>query len=137
MSTSFVDDLLTGRQLSVIVDRCRIQVSTMSQSQVVSFRASGHFLNWIEAQRLEGESVSQAAQRILKEFSGTSTTLSTVSAPSDDIVSTPSTGLSTRSNDSIVSTGVVDIIDKTVSSSLDPVMERMAAIEERLGKLSA
>jgi len=106
----------------------------MSQSQVVSFRASGHFLNWIEAQRLEGESVSQASQRILKELSGTSTAVSTAS---DDIVSTPSTNLSTRSNDSVVSTNVVDIVDKAVSSSLDPVMERMAAIEERLGKLRA
>ena len=110
----------------------------MSQSQVVSFRASGHFLNWIEAQRLEGESVSQAAQRILKEVSGTSTTLSTVSTPSDtNLLSTVSTELSTRSNDSVVSTDIVDIVDKAVSSSLDPVMERMAAIEERLGKLSA
>ncbi|MBE9184736.1 hypothetical protein IQ270_08415 [Microcoleus sp. LEGE 07076] len=85
----------------------------MSQIQVVSFRASGHFLNWIEAQRLDGESVNQAAQRILKEVSGTSTALSTIS------------------------TNIVDIVDKTVSSSLNPVMERMAAIEERLGKLSA
>jgi len=109
----------------------------MSQSQVVSFRASGHFLNWIEAQRLEGESVSQAAQRILKEVSSTSTPLSTLSTASDDIVSTPSTDLSTRSNDNVVSTDIVDIVDKAVSSSLDPVMERMAAIEERLGKLSA
>jgi len=109
----------------------------MSQSQVVSFRASGHFLNWIEAQRLDGESVSQAAQRILKEVSGTSTTLSTMSTVSNDIVSTLSTDLSTQSNDSVVSTNVVDIVDKAVSSSLDPVMERMAAIEERLGKLSA
>jgi hypothetical protein len=110
----------------------------MSQSQVVSFRASGHFLNWIEAQRLEGESVSQAAQRILKEVSGTSTTLSTVSTPSDtNLRSTPSTDLSTRSNDNVVSTDIVDIVDKAVSSSLDPVMERMAALEERLGKLSA
>ncbi|MEG4633316.1 hypothetical protein QUB56_27675 [Microcoleus sp. AR_TQ3_B6] len=109
----------------------------MSQSQVVSFRASGHFLNWIEAQRLEGESVSQAAQRILKEVSGTSTSLSTLSTPSGDAVSTPSTGLSTRSNGSVVSTEIVDIVDKAVSSNLDPVMERMAAIEERLGKLSA
>ncbi len=110
----------------------------MSQSQVVSFRASGHFLNWIEAQRLEGESVNQAAQRILKEISGTSTALSTVSTPSDtDLLSTPSTDLSTRSNDSVVSTDIVDIVDKAVSSSLDPVMERMAAIEERLGKLRA
>jgi hypothetical protein len=93
----------------------------MSQSQVVSFRASGHFLNWIEAQRLEGESVSQAAQRILKEVSGTSTAASTLSTASNDIVSTMST----------------IFVDKAVSSSLDPVMERMAAIEERLGKLSA
>ncbi|MCC3531963.1 MAG: hypothetical protein JGK21_28970 [Microcoleus sp. PH2017_22_RUC_O_B] len=109
----------------------------MSQSQVVSFRASGHFLNWIEAQRLDGESVSQAAQRILKEISGTSTGLSTPSTPSDAALSTPSTVLSTRSNDSFMSTDVVDIVDKAVSSSLDPVMERMATIEERLGKLSA
>ncbi|MEZ2238114.1 hypothetical protein [Microcoleus sp.] len=94
----------------------------MSQSQVVSFRASGHFLNWIEAQRLDGESVSQAAQRILKEVSG---------------LSTVSTDLSTQSNDSVVSTDIVDTVDKVVSSRLDPVMERIASIEERLGKLSA
>ena len=110
----------------------------MSQSQVVSFRASGHFLNWIETQRLDGESVSQAAQRILKEISGTSTALYTVSTPSDtNTLSTMSTDLSTRSNDSVASTNIVDIVDKAVSSSLDPVMERIAAIEERLGKLSA
>jgi hypothetical protein len=109
----------------------------MSQSQVVSFRASGHFLNWIEAQKLDGESVSQAAQRILKEVLGTSTALSTMSTPSDtNILSTPST-VSTRSDDSVVSTNIVDIVDKAISSSLDPVMERMAAIEERLGKLRA
>ncbi len=110
----------------------------MSQSQVISFRVSGHFLNWIESQRLESESVNQAAQRILKEISGTSTTLSTVSTASDtNILSTVSTVLSTRSSDSVVSTNIVDIVDKAVSSSLDPVMERMTAIEERLGKLSA
>ncbi len=39
----------------------------MTQIQVVSFRVSGHFLSWIEAQRLDCELVSQAAQRILKE----------------------------------------------------------------------
>ncbi|MEZ2231259.1 hypothetical protein [Microcoleus sp.] len=94
----------------------------MSQSQVISFRVSGHFLNWIEAQRLEGESVSQAAQRILKEVFG---------------LSTVSTDLSTRNDDSVVSTDIVDTVDKVVSSRLDPVMERMASIEERLGKLSA
>ena len=110
----------------------------MSQSQVVSFRASGHFLNWIEAQRLEGESVSQAAQRILKEISSMSTTLSTMSTPSDtNALSTMSTDLSTRSNDSVMSTNIVDTVDKAVADRLDPVKERMAAIEERLGKLSA
>jgi hypothetical protein len=110
----------------------------MSQSQVVSFRASGHFLNWIEAQRLDSESVSQAAQRILKEVSGMSTTLSTVSTSYDiNALSTLSTGVSTPSDNSVVSTTIVDIVDKAVSSSLDPVMERMAASEERLGKLSA
>lgn len=94
----------------------------MSQSQVISFRVSGHFLNWVEAQRLEGESVNQAAQRILKEVSG---------------LFTASTNMSTQNEDSVPSTNTVDIVDKTVSSSLDPVMERLAAIEERLGKLSA
>jgi hypothetical protein len=113
----------------------------MSQSQVVSFRASGHFLNWIEAQKLEGESISQAAQRILKEISGTSTSLSTVSTSSNTKLtsspSTPSTQVSTQSDDTVVSTKVVDIVDKAVSSSLGSVMERMATIEERLGKLRA
>jgi len=107
----------------------------MSQSQVVSFRASAHFLNWIEAQRLEGESVSQAAQRILKEVSGAST-LSTLSTRNDN-VSTMSTNLSTQSNDSVASTNTVDTVDKAASSKLDPVIERIAAIEERLGKLRA
>ncbi|MEJ6485840.1 hypothetical protein N0Y54_31955, partial [Nostoc punctiforme UO1] len=125
-----------------IVDKCCIQVSTMSLSQVVSFRASGHFLNWIEAQRLEGESVSQAAQRILKEISGTSTTLSTLSTPDDaTALSTMSTNLSTRNHNSVVSTDLsttmAETVDKAVADRLDPVMERMAAIEERLGKLSA
>ena len=114
----------------------------MSQSQVVSFRASGHFLNWIEAQKLDGESVSQAAQRILKEISGTSTVLSTVSTPGDtNVASTMSTELSTRNNNSFasteLSTNMAETVDKVVADRLDPVMERMAAIEERLGKLSA
>jgi hypothetical protein len=99
----------------------------MSQSQVVSFRASGHFLNWIETQRLDGESVSQAAQRILKEMSGVSTALSTPA--------------STQSSSSVMSTEVSTItpetVDKLVSDRFESMMERMATIEERLGKLSA
>ena len=93
-------------------------------SQVISFRASGHFLNWLESQRIEEESLSQCCQRILRVMS------------TGGVVDV-STNLSTRSDDSVVSTNIVDTVDKAVSSSLDPVMERMAAIEERLGKLSA
>ena len=108
----------------------------MSQSQVISFRVSGHFLNWIEAQRLDGESVNQAAQRILKEISGVYGDYKLYTT-SGNAVSTSSADLSTTNSHSIMSTNIVDIVDKAVSSTLDPVMERMAAIEERLGKLSA
>ena len=89
----------------------------MSQSQVVSFRASGHFLNWIEAQRLEGESVSQAAQRILKEVSGTST------------------ALSTESDTSLVSTVTGESVDILISDRIAPLIKRIAVIEERLEQL--
>jgi len=99
----------------------------MSQSQVVSFRASGHFLNWIEIQRLDGESVSQAAQRILKEVSGASTALSTPA----------STQSSTSAMSTELSTITLETVDKVVSDRLDPMMERMAVIEERLGKFRA
>jgi archaellum component FlaC len=122
----------------------------MSQSQVVSFRASGHFLNWIESQKLEGESLSQAAQRILKEVSGVHDT-NKLYASTHDSLSTPSTPLSTLSADlstsveevstsniqSVMSTNIVDTVDRLVSERIDPVMERMTAIEERLGKLRA
>lgn len=98
----------------------------MSQSQVVSFRASGHFLDWIEAQRLEGESINQAAQRILKEVSGLSTVSTTVYTQKEDSVA--STEVSTIDPESV---------DKLVAASIDPVLERLAAVEERLGKLRA
>ena len=89
----------------------------MSQSQVVSFRASGHFLNWIEAQRLDGESVSQAAQRILKELSGTST------------------AVATESDTSLVSTVVAESVDIRISDRIAPLIKRIAVIEERLEQL--
>lgn len=104
----------------------------MSNSQVISFRASGHFLNWIEAQREEGESPSQAAMRVLKAL-----------ATGEDIeVSTVmSTTMSTQSNDSLMytdlSTNIVETVDTQVAAKLDPVLERLAALEERLGKLRA
>ena len=104
----------------------------MSQSQVISFRASGHFLNWIEAQRREGESPSQAAMRILKAIStggatGLSTELSTeLSAQSSEIVA--STELSTTTPQSV---------DTQIAASLDPILQQLAEMEERLGKLRA
>jgi len=111
----------------------------MIQSQVVSFRASGHFLNWIEAQRLDGESVSQAAQRILKELSGTSTAVSTMYTSGDtNVVSTMSTDLSTQNNNAM-STGLSTVdsetVDTQIAAKLDPVIERLTKLEERLGKL--
>ena len=103
----------------------------MSQSQVISFRASGHFLNWIEAQRLEDESPSQAAMRVLKELSGGNVDLSTpVSTP----VSTPSIDSFVSTE---VSTSIAEIVDTSVAAKLDPVLDRLAVLEERLGKLRA
>jgi len=66
----------------------------------------------------------------------TSTKLST-NVSTKESHSLASTNLSTKNNDSVVSTNTVDIVDKAVSSKLDPVIERMAAIEERLEKLRA
>jgi len=90
----------------------------MSQSQVVSFRASGHFLNWIEAQRLDGESASQAAQRILKEISGTST-------------------LSTESDTSLAPTVPSESVDLLIADRIAPLIKRIAVLEECLEKLKA
>jgi hypothetical protein len=108
----------------------------MSQSQVVSFRASGHFLNWIEAQRKEGESPSQAAMRILK-------TLSTGGGVDrfTDLSTNLSTDLSTQSSESVTSTKLSTItpksVDTQIAASLDPILQQLAKMEERLGKLRA
>jgi hypothetical protein len=104
----------------------------MSNSQVISFRASGHFLNWIEAQRLDDESPSQAAQRILKALSaGVELEMSTVL----------STNLSTQSSENIASTHLStitpEIVDTQIETRLDPILQKLVAIEERLGKLRA
>jgi hypothetical protein len=111
-------------------------MSTMSNSQVISFRASGHFLNWIESQREEGESPSQAAMRVLK-----------VLASEEDVeVSTAlSTIVSTRSADSLMSTelstnlstDIDEVVDTQIAAKVDPILERLALVEERLGKLKA
>jgi hypothetical protein len=104
----------------------------MSNSQVISFRASGHFLNWIEAQRLEDESPSQAAQRILKALSAGATV---------EVSTAMSTELSTRSNESIASTKLSTLtpetVDTQIETKLDPILQQLAVMEERLGKLRA
>ena len=104
----------------------------MSQNKVVSFRASGHFLNWLEAQTIDDESPSQAAMRILKALS---------TGENVGVSTTVSTEMSTRSMDSFVSTNLSTDISETVGTQLavklDPVLERLAALEERLGKLRA
>jgi hypothetical protein len=105
----------------------------MNKSQVISFRVSGHFLNWIEAQRKEGESPSQAAMRILKTFStGEGVDLSTDS----------STELSTQKSSQIVAstklfTITPESVDTQIAASLDPILQQLAEMEERLGKLRA
>jgi len=103
-----------------------------SNSKVISFRAGGHFLNWIESQMLEDESPSQAAQRILKAlFAGATIEVSTLL----------STELSTQSSENIVSTHLStitpEIVDTQIETRLDPILQKLAAMEERLGKLRA
>jgi len=104
----------------------------MNQSQVISFRASGHFLNWIEAQREGGESLSQAAMRILK----------TLSTGGDIDKSTDlSIELSTQSNEIVASTKMSTMtpksVDTQIAARLDPILQQLAEMEERLGKLRA
>ena len=104
----------------------------MSNSQVISFRASGHFLNWIEAQREEGESPSQAAMRVLKALA---------SGEDVDVSTVMSTIMSTQSNDSLMSTELSTItaetVDTQIETKLDPILQKLTAMEERLGKLRA
>lgn len=88
-----------------------------AMSQVISFRASGHFLNWLESQQAEGESVSQCCQRILKDMSA-------------DVSTVVSTEVSTRDIASVASTEPSTILYTDIEA-------RFTAIEERLGKLRA
>ena len=103
-----------------------------SISQVISFRASGHFLNWLETQRMEEESLSQCCQRILRVMStggsGVSTGLSTKMPTSKNALNVASTDLYTE-----MSTAV----DDKLQSALSEIESRFAQVEERLGKLSA
>ncbi len=97
-------------------------------SKVISFRASGHFLDWLENQRMEEESLSQCCQRMLRVMSaGGELGLST--------------GVSTLNTSSVVftdlSTNIAETVDIHIATKLEPILARFAAIEERLGKLRA
>ncbi|MCC3573737.1 MAG: hypothetical protein JGK30_17300 [Microcoleus sp. PH2017_40_RAT_O_B] len=97
-------------------------------SQVISFRASGHFLNWLESQRMEEESLSQCCQRILRVMStggalDTSTDLSTPNIPS--VVSTS------------LSTQLSTLVSDKLQSALSDIDSRFTLMEKRLGKLRA
>ena len=104
----------------------------MSESKVISFRASSHFLDWIQAQQLEGESESQAAQRILKALSAGATV---------EVSTAVSTKLSTRNNESVASTQLStitpEVVDTQIETRLNPILQKLAEMEERLGKLRA
>jgi hypothetical protein len=92
---------------------------------------------------LDDESASQAAQRILKEISGVYgsyklyiTSDNPLSTPPEEM-STISEEVSTSNTPSVTSTNFVDTVDTQIAVKLDPVLERLEALEERLGKLRA
>ncbi|MGL4621519.1 MAG: hypothetical protein ACRCZS_21070 [Chroococcidiopsis sp.] len=101
-------------------------------SQVISFRASGHFLNWLESQRMEEESLSQCCQRLLRVLSADGTL-----PVSTDCLQ----NLSTSNNSSLLSTGLSTelstLVGEAIADKLPEFDSRFAAIEERLGKLRA
>ena len=101
-------------------------------SKVISFRASGHFLEWLEAQRMEEESLSQCCQRMLRIMSA---------GGELDLSTELSTSVSTLSTSSVASTGlstnIAETVDIQIATKLEPILARFAAIEERLGKLRA
>ena len=96
----------------------------MLESTIISFRVRQDCVDWITSQRLPRESLNKAAQRLLAEYAEIKGAELSPS-PSKSSVDSDAVNLST------------DIVDKAMILSLDPVMERLAAFEERLGKLSA
>lgn len=76
-------------------------------SQVISFRFGDDELSRLQAQALEGESLNQTAQRVLREALGVSTPKSTV----------------------------VDI-DSRIQEAIAPLAERLAALEGKSRKVA-
>jgi hypothetical protein len=106
----------------------------MTENKVISFRASGSFLEWLRSHRINNESENQTAQRLLKSlFTNQNVELSTMSTAA-------STSLSTSDKDStastIVSTTLVETVDKLQTDNAS-LLDRMEKLEERLGKLRA
>jgi uncharacterized protein YlxW (UPF0749 family) len=106
----------------------------MTENKVISFRASGSFLDWLRSHQVKGESESQTAQRLLKSlFTGQNVDLSTLST-------LMSTDLSTLDSENVVSTAMstelVETVDKLQTDNAS-LLDRIEKLEERLGKLRA
>ncbi len=86
----------------------------MTESNLISFRVPPAMLEWIKSQAEGDESPSKTVQRLLGLFTEQNSPLPTSPTPID-----------------------VDAVNNIVNSQLAPMMERMVAIEERLGKLRA
>jgi hypothetical protein len=86
----------------------------MTESNLISFRVPPAILEWIKSQAEEGESPSKTVQRLLGLFAEQTSPLPTSPVPID-----------------------VNAVNNVVNSQLAPLIERMATIEERLGKLTA
>lgn len=110
-------------------------------TQVVSFRASGEFLTWLQSQVQEGESLNQAASRLLKQLMNGSqqplyTSTSTV-LPESSTPSTKSPG-NVYSVDASSIPGlenlIASVVEERTQAITQMIAERMEAIEQRLGE---
>jgi hypothetical protein len=105
----------------------------MTENKVISFRASGSFLEWLRSHQINDESENQTAQRLLKSlFTGQNVDLSTMST----VASTMSTSDRDSTASTIVSTTLGETVDKLQTDNAS-LLDRMEKLEERLGKLRA
>lgn len=102
-------------------------------SQVISFRASGEFLAWLQSQVQEGESLNQRASRLLRQ----------VMSQGEEVLFTPLPDLSTVSTKNInveatnipgLENLIVSIVEQRSELMADKVQQRIEALEQRLGE---
>lgn len=101
-------------------------------TQVISFRASGSFLDWLQTQQLDNESLSQAAQRLLKEQMGGTEN------PDVKTVSTPKSTIKPTTVDTIDRVDIEDIAKGYYAQAMSQTNAAIAQLrEELLGELRA